>query len=592
MDFCPNCGSMIMPGKTVCGRCGASKSDEITKNDRNTQQKPIKQSINLDSKLMNEYEKELNDNKEYFDNLHDVELDVQQRLACVVDRDNLQIVAGAGTGKTFTIISKIRYLIDKKHVNPKEILCMSFTNATVKDLKEKLPKGVRVYTFNGLGNLIVNRYSKEEIKDVVGDGNKEFRQILSEYIETASQRIKSDILDICENEFMSFQNKEKLKEIDDDDEKLDFALSNCTFIKFTRGFLSLYKSMGYGINDFSKLKQHSNEDILSKLIAMKNNKYLEIVKPFYLAYEGYLSKNHLIDYDDMINKSTKLIEEDECQLNYKYIFVDEYQDISVANYKFIKLIKDKTGAKLIVVGDDWQSIYGFRDSNVELFTNFDKYFPNSTKVFIETTYRNSQELIDVAGKFVYDTGGLIKKSLNSNFHMNKPIKVIYYSPSVDNGRYITDLIKKLSRQSEELLILGRHNNDIDKLIVDTDFKKRGNLSKDKMQRIYDKNDKSMDNVFYRTIHSAKGLEADNVIISAVTDDYLGFPNKIQTKSYTSLIHDWDDNVKQKEERRLFYVALTRSKNNVYIFTEYYNESKFVKEIIRDSPGLIEKIEIN
>lgn len=592
MDFCPKCRAMIFPGKTVCSQCGTSINEKVNKKKPKKHSKAKKRvkTKSKNYKLEKEYHDILKQNKSYFDNLHDVPLDNQQRLACVVDKDNLQIIAGAGTGKTFTIISKIKYLIDKKGVNPKDILCMSFTKASRDDLKEKLPKGVNVYTFNGLGNLIVNRYSKKEISDVIGDGYKEFRRIFNEYIDSASQKVKSDIFDLTE-EFLSSANKEKLKEYDDFDDKLRFAVNNSNIINYINQFISLFKSMGYNDDDFNNLKRFDSDNYWENLKNKSNNKFLEIVKPIYLAYEGYLVKNHLIDYDDMIIQSIKLLENNVCKLNYKYIFVDEYQDISFANYRLIKLIKNKTDSKLTVVGDDWQSIYGFRDSNINFFTKFEEYFPNSTKVFIETTYRNPQELINVAGEFVMNTGNLIEKSLKSNSHRKKPVKIVYYSPSRDNHVFIENLIKKLSNSYDDLLILGRHNGDIDKLINDTKFKKRGNIVTDKAYRIYDKHDKSIDNVLYRTIHSSKGLESDNIIISAVTGDYVGFPNNISTKSYSNIIHAWDDNLKRQEERRLFYVALTRSKNDVYIFTEYHNESVFVKELKRDNLDKIEIIEI-
>ena len=116
---------------------------------------------------------------------------------------------------------------------------------------------------------------------------------------------------------------------------------------------------------------------------LKNIYFLRIVEPVFRFYQAFLERNKLIDFNDMINKAIKIIQKEGVKKNYKYIFVDEYQDMSYKNFMLVKTLKDKTNAHLVVVGDDWQSIYGFRDSDLKLFTKFDEYFPNAHRVFIE-----------------------------------------------------------------------------------------------------------------------------------------------------------------------------------------------------------------
>lgn len=185
----------------------------------------------------------------------------------------------------------------------------------------------------------------------------------------------------------------------------------------------------------------------------------------------------------------------------------------------------------------------------------------------------------------------IKKSLKSPKNLKKPVKIIYPQKNpIEKREMIYNLIKNLSEKSEDVLILGRTNNNINQFIKHRNLVKKGNLKKDKFLRILDKTNKSMNNVYYRTLHSAKGLEADNVIIINMIDDYLGFPSKLKTHSVLSYVNTKNYDYKYSEERRLFYVGLTRSRNNVYLISDKNNPSEFIEELIDDNPENLEIIE--
>ena len=187
----------------------------------------------------------------------------------------------------------------------------------------------------------------------------------------------------------------------------------------------------------------------------------------------------------------------------------------------------------------------------------------------------------------------IRKSLKSPKNLKKPVKIIYPQKNpIEKREMIYNLIKDLSKKSEDVLILGRTNNNINQFIKHRNLVKKGNLKKDKFLRILDKTDKSMNNVYYRTLHSSKGLEADNVIIINMVDDYLGFPSKLKTHSVLNYVNNKNYDYKYSEERRLFYVGLTRSKNNVYLISDKNNPSEFIEELIDDSLENLEIIEYN
>ena len=135
-----------------------------------------------------------------------------------------------------------------------------------------------------------------------------------------------------------------------------------------------------------------------------------VIKPIIIAYNEHLEAEGDIDFSDMINKATELVRKGYTVHPYKWVIIDEYQDISVSRFNLVKAIIDQTNAKLLCVGDDWQSIYRFTGSDISLFTKFPNYFGKSEIMRIEKTYRNSQQLIDIAGDFIMKNSNQFKKA--------------------------------------------------------------------------------------------------------------------------------------------------------------------------------------
>ena len=419
-------------------------------------------------------------------------------------------------------------------------------------------------------------------------GKNKFNGIFKNYLKDASDKELDGIKEYCENYLASYTVKSRLMELDYEEEKFNYLIKNTRINKKLEHFIDLFKGKGYDIYHLKKLKKSCQKDFDENfnLDSLDNLYFLGVVEPVYRYYQAFLEKRGKIDFNDMINKSIKIFQEKVISENYKYIFVDEYQDMSYKNFHLIETLKNKTNANLVIVGDDWQSIYGFRDSDLKLFTKFDEYYPNAKRVFIEKTYRNPQQLVDAAGNFIMKTNTPFKKSLKSDLSIEKPIKIIYHSQNeVD---VINNLIYNLSEEND-VMILGRYSKDIDEFLKGTNFIKKG--SKSNYKKITNKS-KSINNVEFRTIHYAKGLEADYVIIIRVIDDYGGFPNKYDTPPYRSLIQNWDNIDKSAEERRLFYVALTRAKKGVYIFTTQNKESRYISNLKEDSLKNLEFIYSN
>ena len=322
------------------------------------------------------------------------------------------------------------------------------------------------------------------------------------------------------------------------------------FKNFIITFINLFKTNNYTLEYFLKIKGNKN--------------IIRIIIDIYLLYEEELKSTKTIDFNDMILLAIQYVKNNDIK-KYKYIIVDEYQDTSYIRYLLLKEIINKTGAKIVCVGDDYQSIYRFNGCNINMFLNFKKYFEHAKVLKINNTYRNSQELINVASKFIMKNKRQLYKKLKSDKHINKPIKIMY-------GNNLKKLLDVVIKDHKNILILGRNNFDIDKFFI---------LNSDNCIHYKGINMK------YLTIHSSKGLEEECVVIINLKDDTIGIPNKIKDNELLKFINNNLDIYPYEEERRLFYVALTRTKSDVYMLVDKKHPSIFVKELIKDNCKYIE-----
>lgn len=501
------------------------------------------------NKFINKHNKKYintNINLEIFNNINGHKLDKNQKTAILTDEINNLIIAGAGSGKTLTIVGKIKYLIEIKKIKPEEILCISFTNDSVKSLKEKITSNIEILTFHKLAIKILSK-KKYNISNI------SLNYIVDEYFNNI----------IYNNEAM-IKKVFKILNFEYNIKEYNIILKSKQLKQLKQiiiTFINIFKSYNYSLNKIIEIKNKSNKYLLS------------IIIDIYFLYQQELQSIKAIDFNDMINLATKEVNKNNIILKYKYIIIDEYQDTSYTRYELIKAIINKTKSKLITVGDDWQSIYQFTGCDLNIFLKFQKYYGYTKKIYITNTYRNSQELINVASKFILNNKNQIKKKLRSYKHEKKPIKIIYETNNILEF-LIQDLYKK---GIKNILILGRNNNDINKYLTDNLI-----LDKDIIKNKFNLN------IRYLTVHKSKGLEEECVIIINLVNDILGFPNQIENnKIIESLNRNKIDHI--EEERRLFYVALTRTKGLVYLIIPSKNKSQFVDELLKRSKKYIEFI---
>jgi len=501
----------------------------------------------------------INNNRILLSNVNGYSLDCEQSRAVLSEEKNTLIIAGAGSGKTLTIVGKIRYLIEHKLVEEKDILCISFTNATTQSLKHNLKNeydyDVDVFTFHKLALNILSRHNFNITESDTLDYiiNEFYDYIIFEY--PTAMKIVLEYFDIFSSNYISKY------------ENLKTRKSFLSFKRLLSQFIHLFKANVYNDNNLYKyLKKATGKDYC----------FLRCVIIIYNIYRSELDSGREIDFDDMIIKATEEVKNYGCK-KYKHIIIDEYQDTSLVRNKLIEAIINYSGSTLTVVGDDFQSIYKFTGSNLDVFLDFENIFPNSKTLYLNNTYRNSQELISIAGSFIMKNKKQMKKKLKSNITNLKPIKIIYYDDLKNTFKKIITLFKN---SNSPVLVLGRNNNDIFKAI-DTDYVYNNST-------VY-LNDFSFT---YLTVHRSKGLEEENVIIINLEDSITGFPNKIEESDVLKYIIPLNEVIPYEEERRLFYVAITRTKNYNYLLVPRKKQSLFVRELLRDYKGYIEILNLD
>ena len=356
-------------------------------------------------------------------------------------------------------------------------------------------------------------------------------------------------------------------------------------VKLICTFIQNFKTNGYTIDKFYEWESQTTNE--------RTRLFLDVCQQCYLEYAKRLKEKRAVDFEDMINESARILNQQLISgktLDFKYIIVDEYQDISRQRFDLTKSLSQICDAKIIAVGDDWQSIYAYAGSDITLFTKFKESMGYGQELKITRTYRNAQEVIDIAGGFIQKNDSQLKKALVSPKHIQDPVVIESYTEDVDRtqtkgkggkyymiGKTVEDIVATILEENPKssILLLGRYGFDAYNLSRSADFiydEKTGGVKSKKFPGV---------RLEFMTVHRAKGLGFDNVIIINARNELYGFPSQIQEDPVLKYVVKDDFSIEYAEERRLFYVALTRTKNRVYIVVPEQHPSKFVTELISD-----------
>ncbi len=331
-------------------------------------------------------------------------------------------------------------------------------------------------------------------------------------------------------------------------------------------FLNLFKGNLYTMQEV--IEKATTIDRTGRSIA-----FLKVFEPIYEEYEGHLKSESSIDFSDMLSMATAYIKSGRYEFPFHYILIDEFQDISKGRYSLIKSLLDQSpSTKTFCVGDDWQSIYRFTGCDLDIMTSFENYFGHTEKTYIEKTFRFNREISEISGEFIQKNPFQMAKKLQTDLIASEPSLEIIYKREQDDDKPLADVLSRINTQAR------KEKSKLSVLILDR-YKFKAPKTLDKFVQRFNKI-----TIDFTSVHQSKGREADYVIINNVIQDRHGFPSEMEDDPILNLVLTAPDLYENSEERRLFYVALTRGKRKVFILTEESKKSKFITEI-QDKEGI-------
>ncbi len=656
----------------------------------------------------------------YFDTIEENPLTERQRDACITDEDNNLVLAGAGTGKTSTMVSRAGFLIKSGQARPEQILMLAFARKAADEMQERLNEkfgktGVVASTFHKLGKDIiadvegvqpsisplaeddikltnhVNRWFEEQMQETA------YRQKVIEYFDHYLYPQVNPFDFKSESEYFNYIQANGIRTLKGEKVKSlgECLIANCLFklgieyryeakYKYStrsrdhrqyqpdfylpeyeiyiehfgidkNGNTPPYVNRGkyhrdmnwkreihkkYGthlietyyyeqtedsllsslktklkragvtfnprssenvlkdlkdfgaISEFAKLLTqflqlynacHFEEEQIADVIRGSSDpsqasEALNLLKPIIGSYKKKLSDEDQIDFDDMIGRAITYVNEGRFNSRWRYILVDEFQDISDPRARLIKALRDSADdCSLFCVGDDWQSIYRFTGSDIAFITQFADEFGATKITRLDKTFRFNNSICDVTSKFILKNPAQIQKTLSTHTVAEQPAISILrtnYATTEDSSELdpiLQEVLNKISshvEKSSTVYFLSRFRFD---------------LPSDQTLKKLDKDHPDL-SVSAMTIHGSKGKEADFVVVLNLQSGEYGFPSQKSTHPLLESFLPKSESFLYAEERRLFYVALTRARYRVYLICNYNRNiaSDFVVELIREN----------
>ncbi|WP_241520107.1 UvrD-helicase domain-containing protein [Bifidobacterium catulorum] len=491
--------------------------------------------------------------------------------------NNTLVLAGAGTGKTTTICGYVSWLVKSGEAKPGEILVLSFTKASADEMSGRIRKetgeDIRACTFHSLGLRICKGSTAANITVPSESAIREALQTAFDEAMGTDSRYRRLALSMMPEGIVK------------GNEAWD---GTPMFSKPTLRY-AYHQYCGHLIDTAWTIIQHmrGNDMDLAAMERMnrerggenvgRNRDMLRIIKPLFEAYERYLHDGGYIDFPGMISQATRCVEDGSYDSPYRYILIDEYQDLSMPRYELVCALRRRRDCALFCVGDDWQSIYRFAGSDIRFILDFAQVWSEwgSSRMFqITTTRRFKNSLIEASGEFVMADGHLYEKHLRAtNNTKDHSLKALGGSDAEERLDSIITQLGKLPKNAS-VLFLGRYRSDENLLFGGQSA--FGALSKNgRAIALSTRPDLTME---FRTVHAAKGLQSDFVFLLCCSGGLHGFPSAIAEEPLLGLLLPEVGEYPYAEERRLFYVAMTRCRKKLFFIVDKAHPSRFMYEL--------------
>lgn len=354
------------------------------------------------------------------------QLNNMQQKAVLQVNGPVLVLAGAGSGKTGALTVRIAHMIEQG-IHPWNIFAITFTNKAAKEMRER-----------------VNKLVGEDAKDIW----------ISTFHSTCVRILRSEIhhLDFSHH-FSIYDSDDQDKLLKDCFKKLNFDLSDKMYsVKFAKVMIAKQKEELISWEEYAK-----NVD--------KNNLREVKTAKVYQIYQSMLKENNALDFDDLIYKTVLLFQKhpevlEKYQNRFRYIMVDEYQDTNTAQYMFVKMLAEKY-QNICVVGDDDQSIYGWRGANIRNILEFEKDFQDTKIIKLEQNYRSTKTILESANAIIHNNVTRRQKTLWTENEKGNTICLYKAENEYDESRFISEKIEGLKKQGKsynEIAILYRNNS--------------------------------------------------------------------------------------------------------------------------------------
>ncbi len=641
--------------------------------------------------------------KNYFDRVEANPLTLNQRRSCVIDERYNLVLAGAGTGKTSTIVARAGYLVKASLAKSSDILLLAYGNEAAKEMDTRIRDKLQfddltAKTFHSFGqNIIAEVEQKKPSINLMATDERAYEAFIDETLRNhlkqedyqssalgyllyekhpyknpfSFKTLKAYNQYIQYNELRTFQKKlvksyeellisnflsqqgirheyEANYQINtttadfrayqpdfylpdygiyiehfgvDEDNNTPPFVDQAKYVEGMRWKRELHKKhetilvetysyekrQGVLLQSLAeKLKQHDVEfkpvennvllskleelgEILdlSKLLARFLEQFktsnssikqlteysegkgfkaiLKLFNPIYESYQDKLKQTNTIDFNDMISMAVEYIKSGQYQSPYKYIMVDEFQDISAPRNALIKALLDQDSENgFYCVGDDWQSIYRFAGSDINIIAEFKKNYGFTATTILDKTFRFNNKIGDVASKFIQCNPVQFIKDIKSHQIIDTPAVSLLKTKDSSYGlnAALASINSKITKPAT-VLVLSRFHWRFKKLSMQEVKSNFPNLK-----------------ITTQSIHASKGKEADYVIIIGLESGKAGLPPTKITHPLLELLLPRLEAFPYAEERRIFYVALTRAKHHVYLIAHPHNPSIFIGELIK------------
>ncbi|NQU79330.1 UvrD-helicase domain-containing protein [Candidatus Woesearchaeota archaeon] len=469
-----------------------------------------------------------------------------QKKAIISNASQLLCIAGAGSGKTTVLTKRIEFLVNYRSVNPSKILAITFTRKARQEMMSRMGDiGVHVETFNSFCERMLRRHSTiayDRSVRVIKYGEK---------ISIVSQAVKSQGIGMgaaIETYFSYSQRRGKT-----DEQLMNVFVNDCFFLR------DYFKSKGREVNFENML---STDEKASMMIGVSG------------FIEAFMRKNGLRDFSDQLLDALRLFaSRPDLVPHFDHVLVDEYQDV---NSTQIRLLDVLSPPNIFCVGDPRQSIYGWRGSDVKHILSFEDKYTESEVVTLTKNYRSTSHIVDLSNECIRCMG---VPDLESFVGGNKDMRILKFDTESGEFEFVIQSILASNTPRSEIFILARTNRQLNELSKIMRFREISHVVRsDEVRRSVVG---GPSDVTLATVHAIKGMEADSVFVIGCNG--MNFPCRGSEHPVMELV-DIDEYDKEEEERRLFYVAMSRARKSLYMTYTGKRPTPFMNSAMNEMMG--------